>query len=95
MFSGNYFPNKFVTIARKIHLYPSRTQTLSSLVPTIVKAKIGSCKFFFALKKSIKLFFYLYKITKFNYYKFFIYMINIFYNKIMFFIFIFRKKNKI
>ena len=29
------------------HLYPSRTQKLSTLTPTIAKAKIGHCQYFF------------------------------------------------
>ena len=33
-----------------VHLYPSRTQKLSTLTPTIVKAKIGSCQYFFMSK---------------------------------------------
>ena len=37
-----------VTIAKWIHLFPSRTQKLSTFTPTIVYAKIGSCQFFFA-----------------------------------------------
>ena len=36
-----------VTIAKWIHLFPSRTEKLSTYTPTIVYAKIGSCQFFF------------------------------------------------
>lgn len=39
--------NKLVTIAKWIHLFPSRTQKLSTFTPKIVYAKIGSCQFFF------------------------------------------------
>ena len=41
--------SKLVTIAKWIHLFPSRTQKLSTFTPKIVYAKIGSCQFFFAL----------------------------------------------
>ena len=51
-FSENYFSNIFlVTIASGVHLFPSRTQKLSHLTPTIVNAKIGSCQEFFLCKK--------------------------------------------
>ena len=52
-FSENYFSNNFflVTIAEWVHLFPSRTQKLSTLTPTIVYAKIGSCLLFFLFIK--------------------------------------------
>ena len=53
-FSENYFSNIFlVTIASGVHLFPSRTQKLSHLTPTIVNAKIGSCQEFFLFKKRV------------------------------------------
>ena len=58
MFSENNFSNnKLVTIAKRIHLFPSRTQKLSSLTPTIVdKAKIGHrLEIFFCYKKRLNL----------------------------------------
>ena len=30
-----------------VHLFPSRTQKLSTSAPTIVRAKIGRCQYFF------------------------------------------------
>ena len=51
-FSENYFSYIFlVTIASGVHLFPSRTQKLSHLTPTIVYAKIGSCQEFFFVYK--------------------------------------------
>ena len=44
-----------VTIARRSHLFPSRTQKLSSLAPMILggklPGKVGRCRFFIALMK--------------------------------------------
>ena len=70
-FSENYFSYIFlVTIASGVHLFPSRTQKLSHLTPTIVNAKIGSCQEFFLFKKEfynkVGLFFYNFQILSIN-----------------------------
>ena len=60
MFSENNFSNnKLVTIAKRIHLFPSRTQKLSSLTAKIVfseNSKLPIFFIYFFLKKYFKKF---------------------------------------
>ena len=51
MFSENYFSIfKLVTIAKRIHLFPSRTQKLSSFTVKIVKSENSELPIFFVFK---------------------------------------------
>jgi len=38
---GNTHPKKFVLIAMWVHLFPSRTQKLSTFAPTIVAGRLA------------------------------------------------------
>ena len=50
MFSENNFSNnKLVTIAKRIHLFPSRTQKLSSLTAKIVLSEDSKLPIFFVI----------------------------------------------
>ena len=54
-----------VTIAGRLHLFPSRTQKLSSLAPMILggklPGKVGRCRFFITRKAPFRCFFFLLK----------------------------------